>query len=199
MLYFDQIHEKENKIEDADDKTCDWLMAKGSPFRDFLKSKDDAIFWLSGCASSGKSTLMKWALHNEQVRAELANGWAKDADLIYCSFYLYEGGNQLQKSELGLLRNNLYQICAPRPELVRMAFPTYFGGPWPPERPLLTTTSLTQGIYNLFANFSTKLKFVVFVDGLNVSLSTKLMAFRVKLTAQCVGIPYCQQGASLLA
>ncbi|KAK8125950.1 uncharacterized protein PG998_001709, partial [Apiospora kogelbergensis] len=167
MLYFDQIHEKENKIEDADDKTCDWLMAKGSPFRDFLKSKDDAIFWLSGCASSGKSTLMKWALHNEQVRAELANGWAKDADLIYCSFYLYEGGNQLQKSELGLLRNNLYQICAPRPELVRMAFPTYFGGPWPPERPLLTTTSLTQGIYNLFANFSTKLKFVVFVDGLN--------------------------------
>ncbi|KAK7950884.1 uncharacterized protein PG986_006612 [Apiospora aurea] len=167
MLYFDQLHEKENRIEDAHDDTCDWLMAKDSSFREFLRSKDDAIFWLSGCASSGKSTLMKWAFHNEQVREELANTWAKDGDLIFCSFYLYEGGNQLQKSELGLLRANLYQILAPRPELVRVAFPSYFGGEWPPERPFLTATSLTQSIYNLFANFSNKLRFVVFVDGLN--------------------------------
>ncbi|KAK8055709.1 hypothetical protein PG993_000936 [Apiospora rasikravindrae] len=167
MLYFDQLHEKENRIEDAHDDTCDWLMAKDSSFREFLRSKDDAIFWLSGCASSGKSTLMKWAFHNEQVREELASTWAKDGDLIFCSFYLYEGGNQLQKSELGLLRANLYQILAPRPELVRVAFPSYFGGEWPPERPFLTATSLTQSIYNLFANFSNKLRFVVFVDGLN--------------------------------
>ncbi|KAK8050133.1 hypothetical protein PG994_011863 [Apiospora phragmitis] len=152
MLYFDQLHEKENRIEDAHDDTCDWLMAEDSSFREFLRSKDDAIFWLSGCASSGKSTLMKWAFHNEQVREELESTWAKDGDLIFCSFYMYEGGNQLQKSEL---------------ELVRVAFPSYFGGEWPPERPFLTATSLTQSIYNLFANFSNKLRFVVFVDGLN--------------------------------
>ncbi|KAK8138051.1 hypothetical protein PG984_001431 [Apiospora sp. TS-2023a] len=167
MLYFDQVHEKGNRIPDAHEGTCDWLMEEGSSFRDFLKSKDDAIFWLSGCASSGKSTLMKWAFNNEQVREELANTWGKDGDLIFCSFYMYEGGNQLQKSELGLLRSNLYQILAPRPELVRVAFPSYFGGQWPPERPFLTTTSLTQSIYNLFANFSNKLRFVVFVDSLN--------------------------------
>jgi hypothetical protein len=112
--------------------------------------------------------LMKHAFHSEQVRQELSNGWARGGDLMMASIFFFEGGNQIQKSYEGLLRSVLFQILSPRPELIKVAFPSFFHGPWPPpDAPFTAVTNLNQGFYSLFAHMSDTMRLCVFIDGLD--------------------------------
>lgn len=168
MLYFENMNERHNRITDAYEKTCEWMVeSESSQFSDWLRSKDDAIFWVSGKAGSGKSTLMKWIATSDMVRSELANGWAKDGDLMIASVFLFEGGTQIQKSHLGILRSVLYQLLESRHDLIRIAFPSFFHGEWPPQNPFLTVTNLNQGVYSLFANLSDRMRLFIVIDGLD--------------------------------
>jgi hypothetical protein len=137
-----------------------------SQFRSWLSSKDP-VLWISGKAGSGKSTLMKHAFYSEEMRRALGQGWAKDGELMMASIYFFEGGNQIQKSWEGMLRSILYQILSQRPELIMLAFPSFFNNPWPPPIPFTSITNLNQGFYSLFSRMSDTMRMCVFIDGLD--------------------------------
>ncbi|GAP88017.1 putative alpha beta-hydrolase [Rosellinia necatrix] len=166
-LHFDTMMEREERIDPAYGQTCEWMLSpKVSPFTAFLSSKDP-ILWISGKAGSGKSTLMKYAWKSEEMKKELLNGWAKGGDLIMARFFMFEGGNRIQKTYEGFLRSTLYQILSTRHDLIKVAFPSFFDCPWPPPVQFTSTTNLNQGFYSLFAHMSEKLRLVVFIDGID--------------------------------
>ncbi|KAI1328233.1 hypothetical protein F5Y16DRAFT_369777 [Xylariaceae sp. FL0255] len=166
-LYYDTMMERESRIDPAYGETCEWIMSpKVSPFKSFLNS-DDPVLWISGKAGSGKSTLMKYAWESEQMRKELVQGWANGGELIMGRFFMFEGGSRIQKTYEGFLRSVLYQILSTHRDLIKIAFPSFFDGPWPPPVQFTSTTNLNQGFYSLFAHMSERLRMVIFIDGID--------------------------------
>jgi hypothetical protein len=159
--------ERESRIDTAYGQTCEWILSpKVSPFKSFLSSHDP-VLWISGKAGSGKSTLMKYAWKSEDMRKELLQGWARGGELIMARFFMFEGGNRIQKTYEGFLRSTLYQILSTRRDLIKIAFPSFFDCPWPPPVQFTSTTNLNQGFYSLFAHMSERLRLVVFIDGID--------------------------------
>ncbi|KAI2627118.1 hypothetical protein GGS21DRAFT_528674 [Xylaria nigripes] len=159
--------ERESRVDKAYGQTCEWILSpKVSPFKDFLSSQDP-VLWISGKAGSGKSTLMKHAWRSEDMRRELQKGWASGGELIMARFFMFEGGNRIQKTYEGFLRSTLYQILSARRDLIRIAFPSFIDCPWPPPVQFTSTTNLNQAFYALFSHMSEKLRLVVFIDGID--------------------------------
>ncbi|KAI2626455.1 hypothetical protein GGR54DRAFT_591031 [Hypoxylon sp. NC1633] len=166
-LYYDTMTERESRIDPAYGQTCDWIMSPSlSSFPNFLKSKDP-IMWISGNAGSGKSTLMKHMWYSEKMKQQLLEGWASDGDLHPACFFMFEGGNRIQKSYEGFLRSVLYQILSTRRDLIKVAFPSFFDCTWPPPVLFTSISNLNQGFYSLFAHMSETLRLFVFIDGLD--------------------------------
>ncbi|KAL2675742.1 hypothetical protein Neosp_011933 [[Neocosmospora] mangrovei] len=77
---------------------------------------------LKGLLASGKSTLMKYAFNDASTRAGLEK-WAGSLDLCCASYFFWNQGFPLQKSQIGLLRSILYQILRHVPSLISHADP----------------------------------------------------------------------------
>ncbi|KAI1393609.1 uncharacterized protein F4822DRAFT_18521 [Hypoxylon trugodes] len=166
-LYYDTMNERESRIDPAYGQTCEWILQPNlSPFTNFLKSKDP-VLWISGNAGSGKSTLLKYVWQSEKVKQRLLDGWASDGDLYMACFFMFEGGNRIQKSYEGFLRSILYQILSTRRDLIRIAFPSFYDCSWPPPVLFTSISNLNQGFYSLFAHMSETLRLFIFIDGLD--------------------------------
>lgn len=82
------------------------------------------VFFISGKAGSGKSTLMKFLSQEEKTREEL-QAWARSdgKQLILARFFFWNSGDKLQKSLEGLYRAILWDILRQFPDLIPYAFP----------------------------------------------------------------------------
>ncbi|OTB07943.1 hypothetical protein M426DRAFT_19496 [Hypoxylon sp. CI-4A] len=166
-LYFDTMNERESRIDSAYGQTCDWILnPERSPFPKFLRSSDP-ILWISGNAGSGKSTVMKYIARSEKVKQQLLESWAVGGDLHMACFFMFEGGNKIQKSYEGFLRSVLYQILSARRDLIRVAFPSFFDCDWPPPVLFTSISNLNQAFYSIFAHMSEKLRLFVFIDAID--------------------------------
>ncbi|KAK9421792.1 putative NACHT domain-containing protein [Seiridium unicorne] len=77
----------------------------------------DGIFWVSGKAGSGKSTLMKYMADHVQTES-LLQDWAHPKQLVIASHYFWSAGTAMQKSKLGLLQSLLFEILRTCPDLI---------------------------------------------------------------------------------
>lgn len=80
--------------------------------------EDDGIFWITGKAGSGKSTLMKHIYTDERTHAALRS-WANCRKLLTASHYFWYAGSQVEKSYAGLIRSMLYKILFSCPDLIK--------------------------------------------------------------------------------
>lgn len=114
-----EAREEDLDMEPAHRGTFKWIMEpdvnasppKTSPLIDWLKS-NDTLFWLSGKAGSGKSTLMQYIITHHKL-SQIFEDTFPDKRRIVTWHYLYERGKDpLQKSREGLLRHLLYHIIS---------------------------------------------------------------------------------------
>ena len=120
-LRFKMIFERPKRIVEAYPTTFEWLFLEKNPVElpgismlHWLKERN-GIYWISGKAGSGKSTLMKFLVHNERTRKALQI-WAGKNRLIVASYFFWNAGTDMQKSQLGLLQTLLYTVlqqCVP--------------------------------------------------------------------------------------
>jgi hypothetical protein len=159
-LWFKTLRYREDSVAKAYDHTIGWLFDRDkTPFCQWLES-GEGIFWISGLAGSGKSTLMKFASRNENTTTLLSN-WARGRSLHVGHFYFWNSGFPMQKSQQGLLQSLLVQIFSIHPDLVSSLCPDHKPSePWGIEE--------LQGMFKMLQDESLpNLAFCFFIDGLD--------------------------------
>ncbi|KAK2021271.1 hypothetical protein LX32DRAFT_668742 [Colletotrichum zoysiae] len=115
---YNVMDDRHQRITKAHEDTFRWLFqrpteatAKWANFIDWLES-DASLYWITGKAGSGKSTLMKFIFDGENNKPlspasqgrcyqHLLN-WSKDRPLIIASFYFWASGTEMESSPTGL-------------------------------------------------------------------------------------------------
>ncbi|KAF1966492.1 hypothetical protein BU23DRAFT_486369, partial [Bimuria novae-zelandiae CBS 107.79] len=102
-------------IKPAHEATLEWVFEDAhkthtpwDSFKHWLHNKA-GLYWITGKAGSGKSTLVKFLDKDHRLRASLAR-LASNAPLIVASYYSWNPGDILQKSQEGLFRTFLLQV-----------------------------------------------------------------------------------------
>lgn len=114
-LSFSEMLQRQESIHDNFEGTFQWIY---DPPRDVDRPWDSfatwltegrGIYWITGKAGSGKSTLMRMLHQNKRTR-DLLRIWCSGTPLITASFFFWNSGSKMQMSQEGLLRSLLLQI-----------------------------------------------------------------------------------------
>ena len=129
-LRYQRMEARQEKIIDAHAQTFEWIfdphisssrLPSKDNFSEWLTSGND-IFWITGKAGSGKSTLMKFLCHHKSSTSALKR-WANEKELITAAHYFWHAGTELQKSQEGLLQSLLYGVLSQCPEIMPQILP----------------------------------------------------------------------------
>ncbi|KAI1466139.1 uncharacterized protein F4812DRAFT_452049 [Daldinia caldariorum] len=128
-LEFSQIEERRNAIPEAHKNTYKWVFdGDVANLKSWLTTEDAPIYWVTGNAGSGKSTLMKYIREHPRLSARLRT-WAGSRKLYVASHFFWSAGTPMQQSQEGLLRTLLFQILLERPDLVSRVFSKEYNTP----------------------------------------------------------------------
>jgi hypothetical protein len=130
------------------------------------------MYWITGKIGAGKSTLMKFLVGHPTVKEQLQS-WSDDLPLVLASFYFWNAGDDMQKSQEGLLRILLCQCLDQMPAIAprvcprRWALSYIFGKQATGAAPQWTWEELLESFSTLAALAGTEFKLALFVDGLD--------------------------------
>ncbi|KIW97978.1 uncharacterized protein Z519_01562 [Cladophialophora bantiana CBS 173.52] len=163
-------------------ETFQWLFLGSEdverPWDDFiewLETKND-IYWITGKAASGKSTLLKYILQNGNTRRGLEL-WGGGSEVVIASFFFWSLGDSMQRSQCGLLRSLIYNILQQRPSMISQVLPSLWqqlhhqpldffkslGSAWH----AWSVSELRDILTTLITQNESLLKFCLFIDGLD--------------------------------
>ena len=121
-LWFAEILVREETIAEAHRKTFQWIFDRTGravrPWSNFISWLEDGegIYWISGKAGSGKSTLMNFLCQDERTK-EALEMWSGSKDILMAQFFFWSAGIMMQKNFDGLLRSLLWQILKEFPDI----------------------------------------------------------------------------------
>jgi hypothetical protein len=127
-MYFPEIKRRYEKITAAYQATFNWVFnhpsgtAEWVDFPKWARDNESPLYWVTGKAGAGKSTLMRHVYDHADTQAALKS-WAGDRSLITAFFFFWNSGSSMQMSHEGLIRALLYQILNQAPELVSVVLP----------------------------------------------------------------------------
>ena len=111
---------------------------------------------------------MKYLSDNPKVEEDL-QVWAGETKLVTASFYFWNAGSAMQKSQEGLLQSLIFEILRKCPSLIKTVCPNRWDAT---ERNTIYDTSwnlpeLAQAMTDLISQTSMPVKFCFFIDGLD--------------------------------
>jgi hypothetical protein len=122
-LVYSGMANRQGMIMPPEHCTYDWIFETTSTapepvnFMPWLEN-GDAVFWITGKAGSGKSTLMKHICNDKRTHAALKR-WAAGRKLMTASHYFWSPGSSMDQSYSGLLRSVVYDIFRSCPALIK--------------------------------------------------------------------------------
>lgn len=145
MAYPD-IHIREQSVAKAHEKTFQWIFEEdkqqGVPWASFcewLEAPDKKLYWITGKAGSGKSTLMKYVSQlpasndssgqpedpgNQPRCLPFLERGAESKPPLIASFYFWAVGSPMQRSKEGMLRTLLHELLKQaEPEMIATIAP----------------------------------------------------------------------------
>ncbi|KAF8846974.1 hypothetical protein BDZ45DRAFT_637563, partial [Acephala macrosclerotiorum] len=186
LVYPAMTHRYEDVLQ-VHPKTFDWIYAdkttEGPPWSDFTNwlGSEGGIYWINGKAGSGKSTLMKHIFDDPRTKTYLQQwgqsqmGVQLNKEITIVTFFFWNSGTEIQKSQQGLLRSLLFQVLGKHRDLVPIRFPNrwakrYSGSlnlgeeiaaePW-------SLPQLTDAFRRLVCQQEISVKLRFFIDGLD--------------------------------
>ncbi|KAI1872897.1 hypothetical protein JX265_004727 [Neoarthrinium moseri] len=129
-LYFRYYSDRHDSVKQAHSSTFNWILDDtldaehpASSLVQWFES-GSGCYWINGKAGSGKSTLMKHVLNDPRTKALLRRWTGSSENEAACaSFFFWNLGTTLQKSQEGLLRSLLYDILCQHPGLIPSVMP----------------------------------------------------------------------------
>ncbi len=195
-LRYPDMEDRKGRIVQAYEKTFRWIFQdalsqqnRWSNFREWLES-DSQIYWITGKAGSGKSTLIKYICQEEDSHAlssadsltvqradmqgqsrctKYLKKWAGDSKVITAAFFFWNSGVQSQRSQRGLSLSLLYQVLQKVPTMIPNVYPRSWeamclfngdGREWTEAEP-------HQMLRTAVKEASKTMKLCFFVDGLD--------------------------------
>lgn len=166
-LSFDGMQNREDNIADAHLKTFKWMVddndrgnKPGSSFMNWLK-QGSGVYWVAGKAGCGKSCLMKYLGREEKVNSALQE-WAGGHSIVASKFYFWNAGNDMQKSQVGLLRSILFEILRQVPSLIPHVFSVHSQVAYRAHK-----TPLFNAFKSITTQTAPNTKFFLLIDGLD--------------------------------
>ncbi|KAF7551945.1 hypothetical protein G7046_g7578 [Stylonectria norvegica] len=169
-LRFDSWPIRHDAISQAHDKTFEWAFK--SELSAWLTS-NGGIFWISGKAGSGKSTLMKFLVENPETRRLLSKQASSSDKVTIAAHYFWALGTPMQKSHKGLLQSLVYDILRQCREIIPQACPNRWNRadsrakatslrsePW-------RESELAEVLHNISQARGMHMRFCFFIDGLD--------------------------------
>lgn len=171
-LKFPAMEDREEDVSGVK-VSFDWIFhnpKSGDPpwdnYSQWLSDDADPLYWITGKAGSGKSTLMKHVYHEPRTRQALLH-WASPNPLVVAAFFFWRTGSRLQKTEEGLLRSLLYQVLYTHRELIPIIFPNNNSSQGQLSADPWTIHTLRRVFQILIRQKSVSLKICFFIDGLD--------------------------------
>lgn len=134
-LRYREILDRFDRIPEAHKATFRWIYDESchqdrpwQNYSTFLKD-DTNIYWITGKAGAGKSTLMKYLFENPQTYQLLSSTRVphlQKLDLVCAGFFFWNSGTAVQMSQEGLLRTLLHTSL----EKCENVFPVIFPDLW---------------------------------------------------------------------
>lgn len=138
-LRYPDMEDRKGRIAKAHKETFQWIFQndpsqqnRWSNFREWLES-DSQLYWITGKAGSGKSTLIKYVCQEqdcppqsftssravgESQCAKYLRKWAGGFKIITAVFFFWNSGVRYQMAQRGLLISLLHQILQKVPEYI---------------------------------------------------------------------------------
>jgi hypothetical protein len=142
--------------QDEDPRSREHMRGK---FARWLRS-NEPLFWISGKAGSGKSSLMSLIKDDPRTNRALST-WAEGQKVYTFSFFFWRAGSALQNGIPGLLRSLLHQLVEANSDvvdLIMLVKPALYNG-W-------TTQSLLDALQKSLEAFQ-KDRIFLMIDGLD--------------------------------
>lgn len=108
-LKYEYMEARRSAVARSHAQTFDWIFEEAEKLREskgislefaeWLRT-GNGIFWVSGKAGSGKSTLMKYLCSHYRTLA-LLQRWAGDGKLVVATHFFWNAGTTMQKSQAG--------------------------------------------------------------------------------------------------
>ena len=219
-LKFPGMDDRFECVADAHASTFSWVFESKTTsdqpwdsFTSWLEQENgDHIYWVSGKAASGKSTLMRYIFENKRKLGESLDTWRQGRPLMTPNFFFWSIGTAMQKSQNGLFRSLLHQILSQDrnlvqevlPELVRSTLSLPFDqlsrleepGPWR----VWSLNELKQTFFRLIKQETTSTCYCFLIDGLDEYDGDylELLTF-FKVISACSNVKLCLSSRPLLA
>lgn len=117
-----------SKVVEAHNDTFDWMFdPQTTGFLQWLRESSH-IYRINGNAGSGKSTLMKYLVGKDVVKTALLD-WAGTKPPSMGNYFFWYAGNEMEKSQRGLLQSLLYDILRSYPSVLPKLFPEKWASP----------------------------------------------------------------------
>ena len=152
-------------IPEAHRQTFAWIYE--SQFAEWLAMKKAGVFWITGKAGSGKSTLMKFLSDNPQT-LKIARESAAPKRAVIASHYFWSPGTEMQKSQQGLLQTLLFEIFRQCPFIIPLILPQRWDEQIEGNKQLpWTVPELSDALRKIGALEEYPVQFNLFIDGLD--------------------------------
>lgn len=167
-LHYHAVNIRFENLKKAHIRTFQWAFNNNEIHLKEWLEQEGGIFWISGKAGSGKSTLMKFLCQHSGTDAALTR-WANTMKLIKAHHFFWYNGVAEQKTSEGLLRSLLFQILREVPELIPIVFPRQWKdvGTYIREKVPFTRAQLADSFQTLVYQDFVPVKICIFVDGLD--------------------------------
>ena len=124
-LWYSEIYRRQETVSEAHRNTFQWVYEadgfdrSARPWASLVQwlEQGSGIYWISGKAGSGKSTLMNYICQDDRTTNSL-KVWSDAKEVFTPVFFFWNAGSTLEKSSEGLLRSLLYQILQKFPNLI---------------------------------------------------------------------------------
>lgn len=176
-LYFRQYSDRYDSVKPAHASTFDWILERkpdlGHPWPSLVLwlESGSGCYWINGKAGSGKSTLMKYLLSDARTKNALWKWSGGSSETTLASFFFWNLGTTMQKTQEGLLRSLLYDVLGQHPGLIPSVMPELrILGADLSKRNFLEAPSLTElfrWFHRLLSQTNSQFRLFFLIDGID--------------------------------